>query len=108
MDPISKVLYRSFTIANCNTLYPNALDLKNGSWITYGRQIELTDKPDEMPNGRVNVNWSSTAPMEGLFNDDELELSKTVQRLRQSRKTITGRGVLLGHGGSYEHETLEY
>ena len=82
MDPISKVVYRNFAIANCNTLYSNALELKNGSWITYGRQIELTDKPDEMPTGRVNVNWSNTAPMKGLFNDDELELSKTAQRLR--------------------------
>ena len=46
--------------------------------------------------------------MEGFFNDKDLELSKTAQRLRHSRKTITGREVFLVQGGLYEHETLEY
>ena len=46
--------------------------------------------------------------MEGLFIDDDLELSKTAQSLRHSRQTITVRKVFLGQGGSYEHETLEY
>ena len=68
----------------------------------------MTDKPNDMPNYRVNVNWSTSAPMEGLFNEKDLELSKRVQRLRHSRKTITGREVFLGQGGLYEHETLEY
>ena len=57
---------------------------------------------------RVNVNWSTLAPIEGIFNDKDLELSKRAQRLRHSRKTITGREVFLGQGGLYEHETLEY
>ena len=61
-----------------------------------------------MPNHRVNVNWSTSAPMEGFFNDKELELSKRAQRLRHLRKTITGREVFLGQGDLYEHETLEY
>ena len=46
-----------------------------------------------MPNYRVNVNWSTSAPMEGILNDKDLELSKRAQRLRHSRKTITGREV---------------
>ena len=48
--------------------------------------------------------------MEGFFNDKDLELSKRAQRLRHSRKTITGREVevFLGQGGLSEHETLEY
>ena len=61
-----------------------------------------------MPNYRVNVNWSNSAPMEGFFNDKDLELSKRAQRLRNSRKTIAGREVFLGQRGLYEHETLEY
>ena len=108
MDPISRVFYRNFTLINCNPMYPNALELQNGSWITYGRRIQLIEKPNDMPNYRVNVNWSTLAPMEGLFNDKDLELSKRAQRLRHSRKTITGREVFLGQGGLYEHETLEY
>ena len=46
--------------------------------------------------------------MEGLFNDKDLELIKRAQRLRHSRKTITGREVFLGQGGLYGQETLEY
>ena len=89
-------------------MYPNALELQNGSWITYGRGIQLIEKPNDMPNVRVNVNLSTSAPMEGFFNDKDLELSKRAQRLRHSRKTITGREVFLGQGGLYEHDTLEY
>ena len=46
--------------------------------------------------------------MEGFLYDKDLEFSKRAQRLRHSRKTITGREVFLGQGGLYEHETLEY
>ena len=108
MDPISKLFCRIFTLTNCNPLYPNALELKYGSWIRYGRQLELIDKPDELPNFIVNLNLLITAPMEGLFNGEDLELSKTALRLRHSRKTITRREVFVGQGGSYQHETFEY
>ena len=50
MDPISRVFYRNFTLINCNPMYPNALELQNGSWITYGRRIQLIEKPNNMPN----------------------------------------------------------
>ena len=55
MDPISRVFYRNFTLINCNPMYPNGLELQNGSWITYGRRIQLIEKPNDMPNYRVNV-----------------------------------------------------
>ena len=108
MEPISRVLYRNFTLINCNPMYQNAHELQNGSWITYGRRIQLIDKPNDMPNYRFNVNWSTSAPMEGFFNDKDLEFSKRTQRLRHSRKTITGREVFLGQGGLYEHYTLKH
>ena len=96
MDSISKVFYNNFTISNCDSLCPNALELHDGSWITYGRQLKPIDEPDEMPNHTVNDNWSSTAPMEGLFkDDDDLALSKRAQTLRHPRKTITGREMFL-------------
>ena len=60
-----------------------------------------------MPNHRVNFYWSSSALNEVLLNDHELEVSKTPQRLRHLRKTITRREDFLGQGGIYEHETLE-
>ena len=80
-------------------MYTNALELQKGSWITYGRQIQLIGKPNDMPNYRVNVKWSTSAPMETFFDDKDLELSKRAQRLRPSRKMITGREVFLGQGG---------
>ena len=76
MDPIFRVFYRNFTLINCNPMYPNALELQNGSWITYGRQIQLIDKPKNMPKYRVNVNWSTSAPIEGFFKDKDLELTR--------------------------------
>ena len=77
-------------------MYPNILELQNWSWITYARRIQLIDKPNDMPNYRVNVNWSTSAPMEGFFNDKDLEHSKRAQKLRHSRKAITGREIFLG------------
>ena len=64
LDPISRVFNRHFTLINCNPMYPNALELQNGLWITNGRQIQLIDKPNDMLTYRVNVNWSTSAPME--------------------------------------------
>ena len=61
-----------------------------------------------MPTYRVDVSWSNSAPMEGFYDDKDLELSKRAQRLRHSRKTITGREVFLGQGGLNEHEILQY
>ena len=66
MEPISRVFYRNFTLINCNPMYPNALEFRNGSWITYGRRIQLIEKPNDMRNYRVNVNWSTLAPMDGF------------------------------------------
>ena len=76
--------------------------------MTYGQQLQPIDKPDEMPNHRVSIDWSKTAPIKRLFNDDDLEFYKTSLKLRHSRETATGREVFLGQGGSYEYETLEY
>ena len=45
MDPISRVFYRNFTLINCNPMYPNGLELQNGSWITYGRRTQLIKIP---------------------------------------------------------------
>ena len=87
---------------------PNAFEMQNGFWMTYGQQLQPIDKPDEMPNHRVSISWSKTAPIKRLFNDDDLEFYKTTLKLRHSRETATGRAVFLGQGGSYEYETLEY
>ena len=60
-------------------MYPNALELQNGSWITYGRSIQLIEKPNDMPNYRVNVNWStspSTAPWKGFSMTRTWNLAK--------------------------------
>ena len=57
-------------------MYPKALELQNGSWITYGRRIQLIDKPNDMPNYRVNVNWSTSAPMEGFSMTKTLNSAK--------------------------------
>ena len=100
------MFYRKLTITNCNTLYQNALELHNESWIKHGRRLELIAKPDDMPNHRFNVDLSRTAPMEGLFNEDDLERSKTARKLSHSRKTITGREIFLGQGSLNENKPL--
>ena len=78
MDSISRLFYRNFTLINCNSVYPSALELQNGSWITNDRRIRRVNWSTELteltvPYQRVNVNWSTSTPMEGFFNDQDLE-----------------------------------
>ena len=96
METISKAFHRNYTVRICNLLYSNALELQNRSWITHGLRLGMVHNPDEMPNHRVNVNCLSTVPIDGLLNDNGHEFSKKAQRLRHSRKIITGREVFLG------------
>ena len=44
-------------------------------------------KPNDMPNYRINVNWSTSKPMEKFFDDKDLELSKRAQNkgIREER-----------------------
>ena len=51
MDPITKILYRNYTIAASNPLYPNVVKLEDGSFQKYGetlkkfnRDISVVDK----------------------------------------------------------------
>ena len=45
MNPISKVLYRNFTLIKCNSLFPNVFQLGNGSWIAFGQNLTKVEKP---------------------------------------------------------------
>ena len=104
MDPISRVFYRNFRLINCNPMYPNALELRNSSWITYGRRIQLIEKPNDMPNYRVNVNWSTSAPMEGFFNDKDLELELTQL---QSPNIVDKAAIAVGELSEMQHRIEE-
>ena len=101
MDPISRVFYRIFTLIIRNPMYPNALELQNWSWITYDRRIQLIDKPNDKPNYRVKFNWSTSAPMEGFFNDKELELSKTVPKIKAFEKNDNRKRSFPGDKDNY-------
>ena len=40
MNPITKILYHSYTIAACNPLYPNVVKLEDGSFQQYEETLK--------------------------------------------------------------------
>ena len=108
MNPISKVFYRNFTLIKCNPLFPNVFQLRNGSWIAFGQNLTIVEKPQvlsylEEPKREVSI---FKEVFDGLFTEKQLEESRLAQMYRRSRRTITGREVFLGPNGKYTHEQL--
>ena len=108
MNPISKFFYRNFTLVKCNPLFPNVFQLGNGSWIAFGQNLTIVEKPQvlsylEEPKREVPI---FKEVFDGLFTEKLLEESRLAQLYRHSRRTITGREVFLGPNGKYTHEQL--
>ena len=45
MNPISKVFYRNITLIKSKPLFPNVFQLGNGSWIAFGQNLTIVEKP---------------------------------------------------------------
>ena len=43
LEPLTKILYRNYTIASCNPLYPNVVKLEDGSFQQYGETLKKFD-----------------------------------------------------------------
>ena len=96
MDPISRVLYRNFTLSLCNPLYPNALNLRNGSWLTYGNELKLMPAPEKFQTHKLTVNWTKTSPGIGIIDSEQLKMSKIAQMVKHSKKNYNRKGSLPG------------
>ena len=110
MNPISKVFYANFRLVKCNPLFPNAFQLGNGSWIAFGQNLTIVEKPQvlsylEEPKREVLI---FKEVFDELFTEKQLEESRLAQMYRHSRRmiTVTGREVFLGPNGKYTHEQL--
>ena len=108
MNPIFKVFYRNFTLIKCNPLFPNVFQLGNGSWIAFGQNLTIVEKPEvlsylEEPKREVPI---FEEVFNGSFTEKQLEESQLAQMYRHSRRTITGREVFLGPNGNHTHDQL--
>ena len=86
INPISKVFY-NFTLINCNPLFPIVYQLGNGSWIAFGQNLTIVEKPQvlsylEEPKREVPI---FKEVFDGLFTEKQLEESRLAQIYSQSR-----------------------
>ena len=89
-------------------MFPNVFQIGKGSWIAFGHTLTIVEKPQvlsfleepkrEFPTFKKVFN--------GLFTEKQVEESRLAQMYRQSRRSITGKEVLLGTNGKYTHEHL--
>ena len=110
MNPVSRVFYSNYTLAECNPVYPNLVRINNGSWVTYGTRIELARV---VPSSYNNGSRPGLRPHEfvglmgnGLFTLEDLMLSNQARALKHSRTTVVGREVYRGSAGNYLHENF--
>ena len=105
MNPISEVSYNSYTLTECNPVYPKLYQLLNGSWVTNGKTTELARvdsvvfqnsssrelRPHEFVGSKGN----------GLFTMGDLVRSNRARSIGNSCTTVTGREVYLGSQCTY-------
>ena len=86
MNTISKVFYRNLRFIKCNPLFVNVFQLGNGSWIAFGQNFTLVEKPQvlsyleepkrDVPNFKEVVG--------DFFTEKQLEESRLAQMYRHS------------------------
>ena len=96
-------MQKSFT-----QVYPNVLELENGSLVSYAKQSKLINTPNRLTatdkNHAIFSSYEFTG--EGLFTNKYLRESQLSQLMKHNRKTITGKEVFLGHNLEYSHDQL--
>ena len=110
MDPISRVVYRNYTLTLCNENYPNAFELGDGSWVSYRKQLKLIRALKSIREACEQYATLSSFVFRvgGRFTDKDLRDSQFSQLMKHSRKTITGREVFLGRNGKNYHHQLDH
>ena len=68
MDPITKILYHNYTIAACNTLYPNVVKLEDGSFQQYGETLQKFNLEIYQRSMNSNLNVSNEKLHCSLFS----------------------------------------
>ena len=93
----------------CNRVYPNVLELGNGSLVSYAKQLKLINTPNRLTatdnNHAIFRSYEFTG--EGLFTNKYLRKIQLSQlAMKRNRKTLTGKEVFLGHNLEYSHDQL--
>ena len=91
MNAISKDFYKKFTLIKCNPLFPNIFQLGNASWIAFGQNLTIVEKPQVLSylEERKREVPIFKEVFNGFFTEKQLEESRLAQMYRQIRRTIT-------------------
>ena len=79
--PISKVLYRNYTLIKCNPLFPDVFQQGNRSWIAFGQNVTIVEKPQilsdiEQPKKKIPI---CKEIIDGFFTEKQLKESRTAE-----------------------------
>ena len=103
MDPVSRVICFNYTLTLCSRVYPKPIEIDNGSWVSYAKQLKLIRAQKRIRE--TGVKYATLNSLDntggGFFKDKDLRDSKL---MKCSRKAKTGREVFLGQNGEYAHD----
>ena len=91
MDPIRKILYHYYTIAACNPLYPNGVNLEDGSFQHYGETLKKFNREIYQWSMNNNLNVIDENLHRSLFFISDVKQSQIARTIRHNSKGIISR-----------------
>ena len=73
LEPLTKILYHNYTIAACNSLYPNVVKLEDGSFQQYGETLKKFDNEIYQWPMNNDLNSSDQNLHRSLFSTPDLK-----------------------------------
>ena len=111
MDPITKLMFRNYTLTSCSPLYPNLFKDGHGTWYEYGlrlRKCSSTPENFDLHSTPKEHHLAITYLQEGLFSTQDVLQSQKARNLRHNRKTIVGREVFRNEKGEFTHPNFQH
>ena len=106
MDPITKILYHNYTIAACNPLYPNVVNLEEGSFQQYKEPLKKFNREIYQWSMNNNLNVSDENLHRSLFSTSDKKQSQIARTIRHNSKGIFSRKAFQDSDEKYTHENF--
>ena len=91
MDPITEVLYHSYTIAACNPLFPNVVKLEDGSFQQYGETLKKFSCEIYQWSMNSNLNVSDESLHRSFFSISDVKQSQIDRTIRHNSRGFINR-----------------
>ena len=99
-------MYRIYTIAACNPLYPNVVKLEDGSFQQYGETLKKFDHKIYQWPMNNDLNSSDQNLHRSFFSTSDLKKSQIARTICQNSKGIISREAYRDSDRKYNHDNF--